>query len=188
MSNLNEINKRPQGAEENDTKYKGIDLFFGEKEAKFFTNAGREMTEAILKESFILYRIDLEKTKVHKLYKEAKRKVWKPEIQIYARIIVEAAPPSYHVPGGIVKKGFGKLKADIYIDQLEELGLIERKTDNIIIIDVRMGDYINFKGEYYKIIDDGFSNVNNEHAWAGDRRFAITIEAMEIDEDEFKAR
>ena len=61
MSDLTEIGRNPENFNSHEAVPKGIKLFFGEKEAKFFSNAGREVTEGILQESFLLYRIDLAK-------------------------------------------------------------------------------------------------------------------------------
>jgi tetrahydromethanopterin S-methyltransferase subunit G len=50
--NNTEINKKL------DTVKKGIQTFFGDAEERFFQSAGREISEKILLESFILYRVD----------------------------------------------------------------------------------------------------------------------------------
>ena len=188
MADLNEIGQKPKRFEEHETKPKGIKLFFGEKEAKFFHAAGSEITEDILQESFLLYRIDLKTTKTHRLYAEAKKKEWLPEIQIFARINVEVQEPTQHMPGGPAKKGFGNFTAHIYVEHLEELGLVERKGQNEIITGIKMGDFTAFKGQYYKIYDDGYSQISNQYSWAGDRKFFISIKGVEVDEDIFKAR
>ena len=189
MSNLTEIGNNPENFKSHEAKPKGIKLFFGEKERNFFAATGREVTEGILQESFLLYRIDLSKTKVHKLYGQAKRKVWLPEIQIFGRINVETKDPTYQVSGGIEKKGLGDFTAHIYLEQLEELGLINKEDGtNVIVSDIKMGHFIGYKGQFYKIVDDGYSQISNEHSWAGDRRFFITIKAVEVDEDIFQGR
>jgi hypothetical protein len=51
-----------------------------------------------------------------------------------------------------------------------------------------MGHFIGYKGQFYKIVDDGYSQISNEFSWAGDRRFYITIKAVEVDEDIFQGR
>jgi hypothetical protein len=186
--NLNEIGKKPEKFDEKESKKEGISLFFGEQEATFFTEAGREITEDILKESFLFYRIDLIKTKPHPLYGEAKKKIWHPEVKVYGSINVEAGKPAQHVPGGLVKKGMGKITANVYFEHLKELNLIEEIDGQQIISLIKMGDFIGYKNQFYQITDDGHSQINNEHSWAGDRRFFITIEGIEIDEDVFKAR
>jgi len=188
MADLREIGKQQEDVNKllNDTK--GLKTFFSDKEAAFFTEAGREMTEQILQTSFLLFKIDLQKTKVHPLYGEAKIKHYLTPVEIFARINVEVTEPTYQTKGGLVKKGFGVLTAHIYIEQLRELDLIQRDDGNIIITKIKMGEYINYKGQYYEITDDGHSQINNQHSWAGDRRFYITIKGKEVDEDIMKGR
>ena len=82
----------------------------------------------------------------------------------------------------------GEFTAHVYIEQLRELGMIEMENGNTLVYDMREGDFIAFKGQYYKIYDNGFSNITNKNSWAGDRRFYLTVKAIEIDEDVFRAR
>jgi len=188
MSDFNEIGLNPENMDAAEAKPKGIELFFGSKERAFFTNAGREITEGILKESFLLYRIDLEKTQTD-FYGQAKKKVWLPEIEIFGRINVEVQDPKYVTKGAIEKKGMGNITAHIYLDQLEELGLITKQQNtNVIVSGIKMGHFIAYKGQFYKIIDDGYSQISNEFSWGGDRRFFITIKGVEVDEDIFQGR
>jgi len=185
---INEIGKNPENMDSAEAKPKGIKLFFGDKERAFFTNAGREVTEGIVQESFLLYRIDLEKTQPN-FYGQSKRKVWLPEIEIFGRINVEVKEPEYTVKGAVEKKGMGNLTAHIYLDLLEELGLITKQQNtNVIVSGIKMGHFIGFKGQFYKIVDDGYSQISNEFSWAGDRRFFVTIKAVEVDEDVFQGR
>lgn len=190
MADLNEIGRQPDKFNNDEKIPNGIDLFFGDKERAFFSSAGREITERILKESFMLYRIDLKKTETHSLYGQSKsyQKVWKPEVKILGRINVETEDTSYMAEGGLVKKGLGKMTAHVYMEQLEELDLAEFKKNQLVVYDVNVGDYIGYKDQYYSIIDNGHAQISNEFSWAGDRRFYITITAIEVDEDIFKAR
>lgn len=188
MSGLDEIGDKPEAFENHEAKPKGIELFFGEQERAFFSQAGREITEQVVKESFLLYRIDLEKTKTHKLYGQAKKKIYLPEVQIFGRINVEVLKPEYAVGGGIEKKGMGQFTAHVYLEHLDELQLVTKKNENEVVTGIKMGHFIGYKGQFYKIIDDGHSQISNEHSWAGDRRFYITVTALEVDEDIFKAR
>lgn len=188
MNNFNEIGKKTEKFNEHENNLKGIDKFFGEKEASFFHSAGREITERILNESFLLYRIDLKKTNIHALYGEAKVKRWLPEIEVFGRINVENNEPSYHVKGGLLKKGMGEFTAHVYLEHLNELNLVSQKSDNEVILNFRIGDFLGFKGQYYEITDNGFSQLSNKNSWAGDRRFYVTIKAIEVDEDVFRAR
>ena len=118
----------------------------------------------------------------------AKKKIYLPEIQIFGRTNVEVLSPEYAATGGIEKKGMGKFTAHIYLEHLEELGHVEKKNDNEVVTGIKRGHFLGYKGQFYKIVDDGHSQISNEHSWAGDRRFFITITGVEVDEDIFKAR
>lgn len=187
MSNLNEFGKRPNEANENLSKKKGINLFFGEAEARFLDQVGKELTVDILQESFILYRVDLKKTRSHKLYGESKKKAWKEEVEVFGRINVEVNEPSKRNTAGPYKKAFGNLTAAVHISHLEEVGLVEKEGGDITV-DIHPGDFIAHKGQFYEIYDDGFAQISNQHSYAGDRRFSLTIKAKEVDGDVFKAR
>lgn len=188
MADLNQIGQNPENMDSNQAKPKGIELFFGTKERNFFTNAGREVTEGILQESFLLYRIDLEKTQPN-FYGQAKKKIWLPEIEIFGRINVETKAPEGVVKGHIEKKGMGNLTAHVYLDHLEDLGLITKQQGTTVIVSaIKMGHFIGYKNQFYKIVDDGYSQISNEFSWGGDRRFYITITGVEVDEDVFKGR
>ena len=188
MADLNEINKKPQHEDEIFDAPKGIKLFLGDKDVAFLTSVGRELTESWLQESFLLYRIDLNKTKVHKIYGEAKFKVWREPVEIYGRINVEVEEPKFHTQGGMLKRGMGKMKASMYLDHLEEIGLVKQKDGQYIELDLKTGDFIMFKNQYYEIKDDGFAQIANQYSYGGDRRFSLTITAVEVDEDRFRAR
>jgi len=174
---LNQNEKKPNEAKVLDASKKGIKLFFGKKEARFFENAGREITEDILQESFILYRIDYKTTRTHDLYGESKKKTYLKPIEIFGRINVESNAPEYMTSGGIIRKGYGKLTANIYVEQLDEKE-----------VEIRMGDFVYHKGNYYEIVDDGSSNIDNKHSWGGDKLFSITITGVEVNKDVFEAR
>ncbi len=190
MADLHEIGKQPDRFNEDESKPDGIELFFGDKERAFFSSAGREITETILQESMMLYRIDLKRTQTHSLYGEAKsfQKTWKPEVKILGRINVESVEPEFTADGGIVKKGFGQLTAHIYMEHLVELNLVKYEQNQIVVFDLNDGDFIGFKDQYYKITNNGHAQISNEFSWGGDRRFYITVTAIEVDEDVFKAR
>ena len=160
-----------------DTTEKGIQLFFGNAEERFFQSAGREITEKILLESFILYRVDLNKTKTHKLYGEAKFKSYLIPVEIFGLVNVDVEKPSYTAGDGLIKKGFGEFHAQIYLSHLKELK-----------IDLRMGDYAYYKGNYYEIIDDGSSNISNKFAYGGDRFYYIDISGVRVTKDKFEGR
>lgn len=188
MADLREVGKVQEDVGKLLNDIKGIKKFFTDKEADFFTSSGREITEGILQTSFLLFKMDLQKTKVHPLYGEAKVKHYMTPVEIFGRINVEVEDPKYQVKQGLTKKGFGNFTAHIYIDQLRDLDLIEKEQGNVIITKMKGGDYIGYKGQFYKIYDDGYSQISNKHSWGGDRRFYITIKAFEVDEDIMRGR
>lgn len=174
---FNENVKKPESAKNLDVSKKGISLFFGEKERQLFLNLGSEVTMDQLQESFLLFRIDYKTTKTHALYGEALHKNYLPEVQIYGRINVESNDPEYLSSGGMIRQGMGKLTAHVYLHHLQELS-----------VEIRMGDFIYHKGNYYEIINDGKSNISNKYAFGSDKFFFISIDAVEVNSDVFKAR
>jgi hypothetical protein len=184
---INEITGQPQEQNEHEDAPKGVNLFIGEEDIAFYTEVGREVTEHFLQESFLLYRVDLQKISPN-LYGESKKKPFRPPVEVFGRLDIESVPVSYQVPGGIMKRGQGSMTAHVYLEHLTELGLLIRRDGQHVRLDLKVGDYIMFKGQYFEIKDDGFSQLNNEFAYVGDRRFYVTIKAVEVDEDRFRAR
>ena len=184
MSNLDDLNKRPDDAERNLSEKKGIDLFFGDKEMDFFDTVGKEITNDIVNTSFILYRIDLVRTKTHALYGEAIVKEYKSPIEIFGRLNVISEGPKYRTNHGVVKQGMGEFTGSLYLSHLEEIGLIEEDGSDLIV-DLNKGDFIAYKGQFYEVYDDGYSQIANEFSIAADRRLWLKIKAKEVDKDIF---
>lgn len=186
MSELDDLNgtKLPSDAKKNFADKKGIGLFFGELEAKFFDQVAKELTINILQESFILYRVDLKRTRTHALYGESIVKQMRDPIEVFARINVEVSDPTYRTTKGIVKQGMGQLTASLHLSHLEEIGILTKDGENINI-DMKKGDYLAHKGQFYEIWDDGYAQISNEFSYAGDRRAFLTIKAKEVDRDVF---
>jgi len=173
----NENTKKPEAAKQLDADKKGINLFFGEKERKLFLSLGSENVMKQLQETFLLYRIDYKTTRTHDVYGESKKKNYLPEVEIYGRINVESDGPEYLSPGGLIRQGLGKFTAHVYLHHLEEKE-----------VEIRMGDFVYYKGNFYEIIDDGKSNVSNQFAFGSDKFFFISIKGVEVNSDVFKAR
>ena len=87
-----------------------------------------------------------------------------------------------------MKRNVGTMTAHVYLEHLVEKGLLIKRDGQHVQLDMKVGDFIMFKGQYFTITDDGFSQLDNEFSFGGDRRFAISIKAIEVDEDKFKAR
>ena len=116
----NENTKKTQAATELDAKKEGAGLFITEADRTWMLQLGDEAVTKQIKESFLYYRIDYKKTKTHRLYGQAKKKHYLPEIEIYGRIDVESNPPEYMAPGGFIRQGMGKITAHVYLHELEE--------------------------------------------------------------------
>ncbi len=174
---LNENVKKPIEAHNLDAKKDGIGLFLGSDDVRYLNKLAREISEEQVRESFLLYRIDLKTTKTHALYGEAMFKNYLPAVEIYGLIDVESDGPEYLAPGGLIRYGMGKINAGVLLSTLEEAN-----------VEIRMGDYIYHKGNYYEIIDDGKANLSNEYAYGGDKFFYINIKGVEVNGDVFKAR
>ena len=172
----NNDEQKPQEAKDQDLSRKGLDLFFTEKERSFSDSVGRENV-GVLKESFILYRIDYKRTNTHKLYGESKRKAYLTPVETFGRINVEVDSPEYMTPGGILKKGYGKITAAVFRTHLDELD-----------VNPRIGDYMYFKGHFYEIVDDGSANIGNKQAYAGDIAFSIKLVGVRVKKDVFNAK
>ena len=185
---LNDIGRKPQDVEDHNSTPKGAKLFFGDAEEQLYVSIGREVTESWLQESFLLYRIDLTQTAVHPLYGETKQKVYKEPVEIFGRINTQSEDTSMHMDGGPIKRGHNTMEAHVYIQHLTELGLLVKENDQDIVMDLKVGDFLEFKGQFFRVFEDGYAQINNENAWAGDRRFWLTIKGKEVDEDQFNAR
>jgi len=166
---------------------KGINQFFTDKEEDYFNKTGREISETILQEDFIFYKIDLNKTQSNR-YGESKEKRTEKEVIINGRINVQTVDNQYHESGGLLKKGFGTFEAHCYIEHLEELGLVEFNEGQRLVYHIKEGDFIGYKGQFYEIKDNGSHLINNESSFAGDRRFMTTIKAEEVGEHIFRAK
>ena len=185
---LNDIGRKPQEVEDHNSTQKGVRMFFGKEEAELFSSLGREITEGWSQESFLLYRIDLQQISVHPLYGETKHKVYKESVEVFGRINTQSEDTTMHIDGGPIKRGHATMEAHLYLEHLQELGLVVLENDQDVVMDLKVGDYLEFKGQFFKIHEDGYAQINNQNSWAGDRRFYITIKAKEVDEDQFNAR
>lgn len=173
----NENVKKPEEAKILDASKKGISTFFGEQERQLLLSLGSELTVDQLQESFILYRIDYKTTRTHEIYGESKKKNYLTPIELFGRIDVESTGPEYLSPGGLIRQGLGLLTAHIYLHHLKE-----KKAE------IRMGDFVYHKGNFYEIMDDGKSNIANEFSFGSDKFFYITIKGVEVNSDVFKGR
>ena len=126
MADLNEIQGQPQEQNEHEARPKGIGIFMGDATVAYLTRMGRHLSEDWLRESFILYRVDLSKTTPN-FYGESKKKSYKEPIEIFGRLDIESTAVGQQTPGGVMKRGTGTMTANVYLQHLDELGLTIKK-------------------------------------------------------------
>lgn len=157
-------------------------LFFGEKEYRLFQSLGRELTENFVGSSVLLYIVDKENTQSN-FYGEAKVKKIKNVYELVGLVNVETVEDEMYNETTFVKRGIGKLTFYVYLEQLEENGLIEYQDNNNVVFLYKLGDFIKYRGQVFEIINDGYSQLGNRHFFAADYRYYVKIEAIEVDEN-----
>jgi len=152
---LNDIGRKPQEVEDHNSTQKGVRMFFGKEEAELFSSLGREITEGWLQESFLLYRIDLQQTSVHPLYGETKHKVYKESVEVFGRINTQSEDTTMHIDGGPIKRGHATMEAHLYLEHLQELGLVVLENDQDVVMDLKWGTTWNLKVSFSKFMRMG---------------------------------
>lgn len=151
--------------------YSGLSLWFGEAENTLFNNLGRELIETLITQHFTLYRMNKTETESN-FYGESKRKVWRDEIEVKARILITDSDVVEE--GGVRRMGKGDMQAWIYLQHLEELG-----------VEILVGDFLGFQGKIYEVYDNGPNKDNMKRKFAGDRDYFQEILAKVVTGDIF---
>ena len=158
--------------------------FFGEEDFDLMLHFAEEYIEEHANQTIILYRVDLNKTKVNDIYKEAKKDSIKFLPPIELPVIYEVEDAQLKAYGNKMQKGVyaqtGKLKFSVLISTLEEYGC-----------DISRGDYIGVQidsihREYFSVTNDGrVGSMSNRFTMYGTKPFARQIECASIDKNEF---
>ena len=158
--------------------------FFSGEDFDLELEFAKEYIEQDANQTVILYRVDLNKTKVDDIYKEAKKDAIRflPPIEI--PVIYEIDDAELKTYGNKIQKGVyaqtGKLKFSVLISTLEEFEC-----------DINRGDYIGIQidsvhREYFSVTNDGrVGSMSNKFTMYGTKPFARTIEAASVDINEF---
>lgn len=158
--------------------------FFSAQDIDLELEFAKEYIEEDANQTVILYRVDLQKTKVNDIYKEA----GKDEIRFFPPIEL---PVVYEISDAELKayenrkqKGLyaqpGRLTFSVLISTLEEYGC-----------DISRGDYIGVQIDpehrlYYTVTDDGrVGSMSNRFSIYGNRPYARKIECASVDSVEF---
>lgn len=158
--------------------------FFGKEDIDLELNFSMEYMEQDMSQTIILYEVDLEKTKVNSVYKEATKEAirFKTPVEvpcIYSIEDAEMKPYDTKLVKGVYSKP-GKLTFSVLIKTLEELEC-----------DIKRGDYIGVQITpeqriYFTVNNDGkVQSFANKNTMYGTVPYYRTIECNYVDETEF---
>jgi hypothetical protein len=158
--------------------------FFSQEDFDLELGFATEYIEQDANQTIILYRVDLNSTKVNDIYKEAKIDSIRFLPPIELPVVYEIDDAELKSYGSNVQKGVymqtGKLKFTVLISTLEEYDC-----------DISRGDYIGVQidsthREYFTVVNDGRVNsMSNKFTMYGTKPFARQIECASIDKNEF---
>jgi hypothetical protein len=158
--------------------------FFGGEDFDLELDFAKEYIEQDSNQTIILYRVDLSKTKVNDIYKEAQKDSIRFLPPIELPVIYEIEDAELKAYGSKTQKGVysqtGKLKFSILISTLEEYNC-----------DISRGDYIGVQidsthREYFTVTNDGrVGSMSNKFTMYGKVPYSRTIECASVDKNEF---
>jgi hypothetical protein len=157
--------------------------FFSGEDFDLELGFAKEYLEQDANQTVILYRVDLEKTTVNDVYKEASKDAIRFLTPIELPVIYEITDSelkSYSKNQKGVYSQTGKLTFSVLISTLEEYGC-----------DISRGDYIGVQidsnhREYFTVTDDGrVATTSNRFTMYGTKPYARKIECASVDLGEF---
>lgn len=159
--------------------------FFGAEDFDLELDFASEYLEQDANQTVILYQVDLNKTKVNDIYKEADKDAIRFKTPIELPVIYEVADAEMKSYATKIQKGIyaktGKLTFSVLLRTLEEYNC-----------DISRGDYIGIQidpdhREYFTVTDDGrVASTANKMTMYGIRPYARTIQCASVDEGEFE--
>lgn len=158
--------------------------FFSGEDFDLELDFAKEYIEQDANQTIILYRVDLEKTKVNDVYKEASKDSIRFLTPIELPVVYEISDAEMKAYGTKTQKGIysqtGKLTFSVLISTLEEYGC-----------DISRGDYVGVQidsthREYFTVTDDGRVGATaNKFSMYGTKPYARKIECASVDLGEF---
>lgn len=158
--------------------------FFSGEDFDLELDFAKEYIEQDANQTVILYRVDLNKTKVNDIYKEASKDAIRFLTPIELPVIYEISDAEMKAYGTKLQKGIyaqtGKLTFSVLISTLEEYDC-----------DISRGDYIGVQidsdhREYFTVTDDGrVGTTANRFTMFGSKPYARKIECASVDLGEF---
>lgn len=158
----------------NDNKYDRLEgppapLFLGAKERDLVKQVNDELIERVIGQCIVYYAIDMEKTKFHPLYGEAITKSFLRPIKVNA-LVEWTENPATTTNYGV----------DIISEIIINFHSRRLKEDQNLF--VRVGDFVQFDGNYYEIIQTSEPKL----LWGqADRKFEITAKCLKAREGQF---
>lgn len=159
--------------------------FFSKEDFDLELEYAKEYIEGDANQTIILYRVDLNKTKVNDIYKEAKVDGIRFHTPIELPVVYEISDAEIKAYNNKHQRGIfaqtGKLVFTVLISTLEEYNC-----------DISRGDYIGVQidsqhREYFTVTDDGRVNsLSNKYTMFGTIPFARKIECASVDMNEFE--
>lgn len=156
-------------------------MFFSKEDFDLEMNIGREYVEHDINQTVILWQVDLEKTKISSIYKEASKGDIRFKTPVELPCVYEIEDSELKTYNKDQNKGVyvktGKLKVGVYEQTLLELGC-----------DVNRGDYIGIQVtpehiENFVVTNDGRINYSNKMSYYGTRPYYRQIECSPVTED-----
>lgn len=159
--------------------------FFGKEDFDLEHDFGLEYMEQDANQTVILYQVDLDKTKVNDVYKEATKDAirFKTPIEVpcvYEIQDAEMKPYNQKLVKGVYAKP-GKLTFSVLLKTLEELKC-----------DIKRGDYIGVQIDeqtriYFTVTNDGIvQSFANKNTLYGTKPYYRTIECAPVDYSDFE--
>lgn len=155
--------------------------FFSKEDFDLEIHLGREYVEDDMNQTVVLYQVDLEKTKINNIYKEAAKGDIHFKTPVEVQVVYEiedAELKSYEKQQNkMVYSKTGKLKFGVYEQTLIELEC-----------DIKRGDYIGIQVtpehmEMFVVTNDGRINYSNKMSYYGTRPYYRSIECSPVTED-----
>ena len=128
-------------------------MFMSENSFNLDISYGRNYLESDVVHEVLLYKVNVIKTKSHKLYGQtkAKDKVFLPPVKLKVMITIQPSEQKYYGDGdGIARDDTGEMEFGVYLKELEENN-----------IDILRGDYIGYNMSGTKMRFYEVTNANN---------------------------
>lgn len=158
-----------------------LNKFFSDEDFDLDISMGQEWLHGDMDFTFVLFRVDKQRTKKDDVYGEVVSDGIQYHTPIELKGYVQIESPINQYMGGskIGQVEPGNLKVGVYQSYLDELQ-----------VDIEFGDYIGYyekedRVRYYTVVDDGRITSDNKHTYGGFKPFYRSIVASPVSNDEF---